>query len=186
MWCYYWCTNHADQAWCWSVFLSVSLPVCLFVCFTLYVCITSTLHHIIVCYQHLMWDACVLLGINMYHHFCDFVNIYASQHVNGSFDTDINIIAWDTVSPSVRQLVPWHIYCYVHYIAFCCAKLVNYCPVLYILLRLFVENSKHVCPVPMYCASVDIVLCFDRLTFSAENTRYWGSFTPFTCDSRYC
>jgi len=34
----------------------------------------------------------------MYHHFCDFVNIYAAQHINGSFVTDINIIMWDTVS----------------------------------------------------------------------------------------
>ena len=39
-----------------------------------------------------------LTGINMYHHFCDFVNIYASQHINGSFDTDVNVIMWDTVS----------------------------------------------------------------------------------------
>uniref|UniRef100_A0A158PAR4 VASt domain-containing protein n=1 Tax=Angiostrongylus cantonensis TaxID=6313 RepID=A0A158PAR4_ANGCA len=24
-------------------------------------------------------------SVNMYHHFCDFVNLYASQHINGSF-----------------------------------------------------------------------------------------------------
>ncbi|XP_005089308.1 EGF domain-specific O-linked N-acetylglucosamine transferase [Aplysia californica] len=35
-------------------------------------------------------------GINMYHHFCDFVNLYASQHINNSFSTDVNIIMWDT------------------------------------------------------------------------------------------
>jgi len=35
-------------------------------------------------------------GVNMYHHFCDFINIYASQHMNGSFNTNINIIMWDT------------------------------------------------------------------------------------------
>lgn len=36
-------------------------------------------------------------GGNMYHHFCDFFNLYASQHVNGSqFDKDITIIMWDT------------------------------------------------------------------------------------------
>ncbi|XP_059152195.1 EGF domain-specific O-linked N-acetylglucosamine transferase-like [Physella acuta] len=35
-------------------------------------------------------------GINMYHHFCDFVNLYASQHINNSFNTDVNIIMWDT------------------------------------------------------------------------------------------
>ncbi|BFZ10952.1 hypothetical protein BsWGS_13992 [Bradybaena similaris] len=35
-------------------------------------------------------------GINMYHHFCDFVNLYASQHMNNSFDTNVTIIMWDT------------------------------------------------------------------------------------------
>ncbi|VDN39793.1 unnamed protein product [Gongylonema pulchrum] len=35
---------------------------------------------------------------SMYHHFCDFVNLYASQHVNGSVDMDIDILWWDTVS----------------------------------------------------------------------------------------
>lgn len=35
-------------------------------------------------------------GINMFHHFCDFVNLYASQHLNGSFSRDIDIIMWDT------------------------------------------------------------------------------------------
>ena len=35
----------------------------------------------------------------MYHHFCDFVNIYVSQHVNGSgLSTDINIVHWITGS----------------------------------------------------------------------------------------
>ncbi|CAI8028717.1 EGF domain-specific O-linked N-acetylglucosamine transferase [Geodia barretti] len=32
----------------------------------------------------------------MYHHFCDFFNIYASQHVNGSFSDDVQIVIWDT------------------------------------------------------------------------------------------
>ncbi|EEB11866.1 glycosyltransferase, putative [Pediculus humanus corporis] len=38
--------------------------------------------------------------VNMYHHFCDFFNLYASLHVNMShpltFSTDINIIIWET------------------------------------------------------------------------------------------
>ncbi|KRZ20420.1 EGF domain-specific O-linked N-acetylglucosamine transferase, partial [Trichinella pseudospiralis] len=39
-------------------------------------------------------------GINMYHHFCDFINLYLSQHLNGSFHQDVDIILWDTnVSP---------------------------------------------------------------------------------------
>lgn len=38
-------------------------------------------------------------AINMYHHFCDFFNLYASQHVlyeEGAFDTDVNIMIWET------------------------------------------------------------------------------------------
>ncbi|CAM9995323.1 unnamed protein product [Lampetra planeri] len=35
-------------------------------------------------------------GVNMYHHFCDFVNLYISQHINGSFSQDVNIVMWDT------------------------------------------------------------------------------------------
>ncbi len=35
-------------------------------------------------------------GINMYHHFCDFVNLYLSQHLNNSFSTDVTLINWDT------------------------------------------------------------------------------------------
>lgn len=34
----------------------------------------------------------------MYHHFCDFVNLYITQHINNSFSTDVNIVMWDTVS----------------------------------------------------------------------------------------
>lgn len=45
-----------------------------------------------VCQLHL------LSGVSMYHHFCDFVNLYASQHLNGSFHRDVHIIQWDTVS----------------------------------------------------------------------------------------
>ncbi|CAD6195089.1 unnamed protein product [Caenorhabditis auriculariae] len=35
-------------------------------------------------------------ALNMYHHFCDFINLYASQHINGSFHMDVDIIWWDT------------------------------------------------------------------------------------------
>ncbi|KAH7730643.1 EGF domain-specific O-linked N-acetylglucosamine transferase-like protein [Aphelenchoides avenae] len=34
----------------------------------------------------------------MYHHFCDFINLYASQFVNGSFSQDVDILWWDTYS----------------------------------------------------------------------------------------
>ena len=38
-------------------------------------------------------------GGNMFHHFCDFFNLYVSQHVNNSgFDQDVQIVMWDTVS----------------------------------------------------------------------------------------
>ncbi|GMR48798.1 hypothetical protein PMAYCL1PPCAC_18993 [Pristionchus mayeri] len=38
-------------------------------------------------------------SINMFHHFCVFINLYASQHINGSiFDTDVDILWWDTFS----------------------------------------------------------------------------------------
>uniref|UniRef100_A0A8B9LGZ1 EGF domain-specific O-linked N-acetylglucosamine transferase n=1 Tax=Astyanax mexicanus TaxID=7994 RepID=A0A8B9LGZ1_ASTMX len=35
-------------------------------------------------------------GVNMYHHFCDFANLYISQHLNNSFSRDVNIVMWDT------------------------------------------------------------------------------------------
>lgn len=35
-------------------------------------------------------------GVNMYHHFCDFVNLYATQHANNSFFQNVNIVLWDT------------------------------------------------------------------------------------------
>ena len=38
----------------------------------------------------------------MYHHFCDFFNLYASLHVNSShqstFSTDVHILIWETYS----------------------------------------------------------------------------------------
>jgi protein O-GlcNAc transferase len=43
-------------------------------------------------------------GINLYHHYCDFFNLYASQHVNNSFDKDINIVIWDTSYSIYRDL----------------------------------------------------------------------------------
>ncbi|XP_043933841.1 EGF domain-specific O-linked N-acetylglucosamine transferase isoform X2 [Protopterus annectens] len=35
-------------------------------------------------------------GVNMYHHFCDFVNLYITQHINNSFSMDVNVVMWDT------------------------------------------------------------------------------------------
>lgn len=39
-----------------------------------------------------------LLAVNMYHHFCDFLNLYATLHLNDTFSTDIQVLIWDTVS----------------------------------------------------------------------------------------
>lgn len=40
------------------------------------------------------------LAVNMYHHFCDFFNLYAAQHVNASswdaFSTDVHILIWES------------------------------------------------------------------------------------------
>lgn len=36
------------------------------------------------------------VGINLYHHFCDFINLYITQHMNNSFSSDVYIIMWDT------------------------------------------------------------------------------------------
>lgn len=35
-------------------------------------------------------------AVNLYHHFCDFINLYASFHLNQTFDEDVLIILWDT------------------------------------------------------------------------------------------
>ncbi|KAM5315305.1 EGF domain-specific O-linked N-acetylglucosamine transferase isoform 3-T5 [Glossophaga mutica] len=43
-------------------------------------------------------------GVNMYHHFCDFVNLYITQHVNNSFTTDVYIVMWDTSSYGYSDL----------------------------------------------------------------------------------
>eukprot|EP00058_Branchiostoma_floridae_P014210 XP_002599698.1 hypothetical protein BRAFLDRAFT_119381 [Branchiostoma floridae] len=42
-------------------------------------------------------------GVNMYHHFCDYINLYASQHINGSFSQDVNIIMWDTLLSAMKS-----------------------------------------------------------------------------------
>ncbi|KAJ8958561.1 hypothetical protein NQ314_006400 [Rhamnusium bicolor] len=38
--------------------------------------------------------------VNMYHHFCDFLNLYASLHLNATqqdaFATDVHVLIWET------------------------------------------------------------------------------------------
>ncbi|XP_018014029.1 EGF domain-specific O-linked N-acetylglucosamine transferase [Hyalella azteca] len=44
--------------------------------------------------------SCFLSAVSLYHHFCDFVNLYMSQHVNASdvnaFSTDVQVLIWET------------------------------------------------------------------------------------------
>ncbi|TKC46461.1 hypothetical protein EI555_017696 [Monodon monoceros] len=42
-------------------------------------------------------------GVNMYHHFCDFINLYITQHINNSFSTDVHVVMWDTLAPPLSQ-----------------------------------------------------------------------------------
>lgn len=43
-----------------------------------------------------------LLAVNMYHHFCDFLNLYASLHLNltqsTTFSTDVQYLIWESYS----------------------------------------------------------------------------------------
>lgn len=47
----------------------------------------------------------------MYHHFCDFFNLYASLHVNGTsaqmFSRDINILIWETYTYYSNFGITW-------------------------------------------------------------------------------
>nr|CAG4641526.1 EOG090X02IK [Eurycercus lamellatus] len=49
--------------------------------------------------------------VNMYHHFCDFFNLYASLHVNGTskdmFSKDVNILIWETYSYYSNFEITW-------------------------------------------------------------------------------
>jgi protein O-GlcNAc transferase len=49
-----------------------------------------------------IWEPTILIkldaGVNMYHHFCDFVNLYVTQHFNNTFSQSITIVFWDTSS----------------------------------------------------------------------------------------
>ena len=46
------------------------------------------------------WLQYYIPEVSMYHHFCDFFNLYASLHVNNSrpnaFTTDVHIILWES------------------------------------------------------------------------------------------
>jgi hypothetical protein len=45
-------------------------------------------------------DHIFVAAVNMYHHFCDFFNLYTSLHVNSShpsaLSTDVHILIWET------------------------------------------------------------------------------------------
>jgi protein O-GlcNAc transferase len=45
--------------------------------------------------------------VNMYHHFCDFINLYLTFHVNNTFEFDNNILIWDTMKYNSNFGVTW-------------------------------------------------------------------------------
>lgn len=45
--------------------------------------------------------------VNMYHHFCDFINLYASLHLNNSFSLDNQIIIWDSTDYWGNFAIVW-------------------------------------------------------------------------------
>nr|CAG4636842.1 EOG090X02IK [Ceriodaphnia reticulata]SVE72818.1 EOG090X02IK [Ceriodaphnia reticulata] len=49
--------------------------------------------------------------VNMYHHFCDFFNLYTSLHVNGTnkgmFSRDVNILIWETYNYHSNFGITW-------------------------------------------------------------------------------
>lgn len=52
------------------------------------------------------------MGMSLYHHFCDFINLYVSQHMNNSFSTDVYIVMWDTSAMDYGDLfkVTWQVF----------------------------------------------------------------------------
>ncbi|XP_076362374.1 EGF-domain O-GlcNAc transferase isoform X3 [Tachypleus tridentatus] len=45
--------------------------------------------------------------VNMYHHFCDFFNLYASLHLNNTFSKDVYIFMWDTIPYRSNFGITW-------------------------------------------------------------------------------
>uniref|UniRef100_A0A224YNT3 EGF domain-specific O-linked N-acetylglucosamine transferase n=1 Tax=Rhipicephalus zambeziensis TaxID=60191 RepID=A0A224YNT3_9ACAR len=45
--------------------------------------------------------------VNMYHHFCDFLNLYISMHFNNSLAGDFDILIWDTIPYRGTFLPMW-------------------------------------------------------------------------------
>ncbi|GFR10587.1 EGF domain-specific O-linked N-acetylglucosamine transferase [Trichonephila clavata] len=45
--------------------------------------------------------------VNMYHHFCDFLNLYATLHMNQTFSSDVRILIWDTIPYLSNFEVVW-------------------------------------------------------------------------------
>lgn len=45
--------------------------------------------------------------VNMYHHFCDFINLYLTMHVNNSFNYNNTILIWDMMPYRSNFGVTW-------------------------------------------------------------------------------
>ncbi|KAL1124387.1 hypothetical protein AAG570_001016 [Ranatra chinensis] len=53
-------------------------------------------------------------SVNMYHHFCDFFNLYASQHVNSShpdtFSKDVHMLIWESYTYYSSFTSAWDVF----------------------------------------------------------------------------
>lgn len=47
---------------------------------------------------------------NMYHYFCNFLNLYATMHLNNKFSSDNEIIIWDKRSPRSKFEIMWSVF----------------------------------------------------------------------------
>ncbi|UYV74182.1 EOGT [Cordylochernes scorpioides] len=45
--------------------------------------------------------------VSMYHHFCDFLNLYLTLHLNNTFTRDVSILMWDTNSYLSNFQITW-------------------------------------------------------------------------------
>lgn len=47
---------------------------------------------------------------NMYHYFCNFLNLYATMHLNNKFSDDNEIIIWDKKPPRSKFEIMWSVF----------------------------------------------------------------------------
>lgn len=47
---------------------------------------------------------------NMYHYFCNFLNLYATMHLNNRFSDDVEIVIWDSMKPRSSFEMMWSVF----------------------------------------------------------------------------